>query len=199
MQFPNPKTNLIEFFQCLKKESEQFWENTQIDKTTYGFQIQPHTKRNPGLLNTEIHEYERKLGFSFPKILKTFLKVMNGTKPESINIFGDSGEPPTFSPGYYVYPKDLPKIKEMIQWIMEENKISVSRQQSEKIPMIFPLTSHRFLIVDETTNFPVLSMYGSDIIAYASDLPSFLINDIFYNHQQEPHLDSSLKVKFWLE
>ena len=100
MQYPNPETNPTEFFKWLKNESEIYWETISINKQIYGFQIQPKTKWNPGLSDIEIHKFEEELGFQFPEILKKFLQVMNGTSPESINVYGNRGEPAAFSPGY---------------------------------------------------------------------------------------------------
>lgn len=199
MEYPNPNTNPTEFFKWLKEESEKYWETININNNIYGFQIQSKTKWNPGLSDLEIHKFEEELGFEFPEILKSFLHVMNGTSPESINIYGNRGEPAAFSPGYYVYPKDITMIKEMIEWIMDDNDLSKDQMKKEGIPAIFPIISHRFLVIDESNNFPVLSMYGNDIILYAADLPSFLINDIFFKSRPDPNLDDSIKVKFWLE
>jgi hypothetical protein len=69
-------TNLNEFFHWLKKESEKQWENIEINKVIYGFQLQKGTKWLPGLTDAQITEYEKLLGFGF---WLEFLSVTSGS------------------------------------------------------------------------------------------------------------------------
>jgi hypothetical protein len=183
----SPPKETEQFFVWLKNESEKFWKSIKfwisinINPKVYGFQIQKNTKWNPGLSNSDIEKFEKDLGFNFPEIYKLFLKTMNGTD----------------KPAYYSYPRDLETIQEMIEWICESFEIKVKDMDGDKIPFIIPITQHRFLISDKTKRNPVLSMYGQDVIIYASSLKTFLINDIFYKHKQEDNL-ADISVDFWL-
>jgi hypothetical protein len=60
---------------------------------------------------------------------------------------------------------------------------------------IMPIVSHRFLVIDGCDSNTVLSMKGTDVIAYASSLRNFLYNDIFNNHQHDTST-SKLRVPF---
>lgn len=91
--------NPAKFFSWLKQESETLWKDKVLDDAIYGFQIQPGTRWNEGHTDTEIANYERDMGFAFPGIYKRYLKAMNGTDLDTINIYGRSGEPERYN-GY---------------------------------------------------------------------------------------------------
>ncbi|MGL4609138.1 MAG: SMI1/KNR4 family protein [Trueperaceae bacterium] len=186
------------FFRTFKKKSENFWETIEIDPTLYGFQIHQNTKWLPGLAKNEIASYEKELGFKFPEIYKEFLSCMNGTDKSSVNIYGESGEEYQYAPGYYSFPKDLEVVEEQIGWIYEACEITKEEVEEKQLPHIIPIVGHRCLIADRCDTYPVLSMYGRDIILYASNLQNFLVNDVFHKHALGENL-SDIKVKFWLE
>jgi len=194
----NPPKKAEMFFPWLKNESEKFWKSIKINSGIYGFQIQKDTKWNHGLSDSQIEAFEKDLGFKFPEIYKLFLKTMDGTNEPAVNIYGESGEPYAYSPAYYSYPRDLKIIKEMINWICESFNIKVGDIDGDKISFIIPIVSHRFLIVDKSGKNPVLSMYGDDVIPYASSLKTFLVDDIFNNGTQEDNL-RDISVDFWLK
>lgn len=160
--------NPDEFFKWFKKESEKL--------TGYRWK--------PGLTDKEIKDFEKNLGFEFPEIYKIFLKNMNGLYYPSSN-------------GYYSYPDDLKRMKEMINWICESFNIKPEDIDKKGIPHILPITAHRCLIVDRDGKNPVLSMYGDDVIPYNTSLQNFLINDIFFKAKQ--NVDLNTHVDFWLE
>ncbi len=187
------------FFPWLKKISEQAWESKPLKDEVYGFQIQAGTKWNPGLTTDQIAHYEADIGFAFPEIFKQYLQTMNGTDTPALNIYGRCGEPPRNAPGFYAYPKDLAKVREMIQWIYESGQVTPVQVEEETIPHIMPIIGHRFLVVDRNPGNPVLSMYGDDIIPYSANLMNFLVDEIFFNSRQDPHLPDNLSVKFWFE
>jgi hypothetical protein len=194
-------TNLNEFFHWLKKESEKQWENIEINKVIYGFQLQKGTKWLPGLTDAQITEYEKLLGFGFPEIYKMFLKCMNGMDKETINVYGESGESYKYGVGYYSYPRDINTVKENIDWICKEFKTTQQELDKKEIPHIVPIVSHRFLVMDRCETNPVLSMYGNDVVPYADSLNNFLFYSIFSEFGesgQQPNLPN-LKVKFWLD
>ena len=138
------------------------------------------------------------MGFSFPSIYKLYLKAMNGTTKDTINIYGRSGEPEQYAPGFYSYPKDLPEMRKMIGWIYEECTVTPAEVEARQIPHIMPIFGHRFLVADRCETNPVLSISGDDIVPYAPDLMAFLVYDIFHGHAPAPGIPNDLVVKFWL-
>jgi hypothetical protein len=186
------------FFAWLKQESEAKWKGIELKDEVYGFQIQAGTRWNPGLPDADIARFEKDMGFAFPPIYKLYLKAMNGTGKDTINIYGRSGEPERYAPGFYSYPKDLARMREMVGWIYDECHVTPADVEARQIPHIIPIVSHRFLVVDRCETNPVLSMYGDDIVLYATNLMAFLLYDIFGNAAPEPKLPSDLDVAFWL-
>jgi hypothetical protein len=187
------------FYPGLKNESERLWQDIALRPDIYGFQIQRGTKWLPGLNEPEIDAFEKDLGFPFPQICRDFLAHMNGTDKETINLFGESGHPYTYSVGYYSYPRDLVRVKDRIAWIYAAFNITEADVRAQAIPHILPVVSHRFLVVDNCASNPVLSMYGDDVIIYARDLPTFLVNDILHAHAFDEDIPGTLAVSYWLE
>jgi hypothetical protein len=103
---PQPDDSLS-FFETIKKESEIFWNDTNPNKSNYGFQIQQDTKWREGLTDTELQEFENSFGFSFPTPLLNFYKTMNGSTKQGINIYGNDGTPHAFRSVFYSYPDDI--------------------------------------------------------------------------------------------
>jgi hypothetical protein len=193
----DPPVSPDKFFPWLKKSSEEFWTEVQLNRAIYGFQIQPGTHWRPGLSDDEIDGFERDIGFCFPEIYRMFLSCMNGTNQPTVNLFGDSGQSYVNGPGYYSYPQDIDAMRDLIRWIHESFKLTPALVETRQIPHIVPLVNHRFLIMDRCQTNPVLSMYGSDVIIYASSLPSFLVNDIFDQHAFETVQQDPI-VPYWL-
>lgn len=189
------------FFETVKRQSEIYWATTDINKGLYGFQIQRNTKWKDGLTDNQIDDFEKKLNIKFSKGLKNFYKSMNGLDKPGINVYGNDGTEHTFSPVYYSYPDDIELIKEKIEWILEANNLTSDKLNTDNIPKIFPVTGHRFLILDDNNH--ILSMYGDDIIYWAESISKLVVNDIFdkiYNVEDfESNPANAKSVKFWLE
>lgn len=195
-----PPTRLPEFFEWLREASHAHWETVSIDRTICGFQIQPGTKWLPGISDGEIDAFETALAFRFPEALRVFLRYMNGTDRETVNVYADGGEPYRNGVGYYSFPRDLEAVKEKIRWICDSFEIDEGYVHENDIPHILPLVAHRFLVADRCKTHPVLSMYGTDVIPYARDLRTFLVNDVFMNHVWDSDLSpEAADVKFWLD
>jgi hypothetical protein len=186
------------FFSRMKVDSERLWQNATLRSDIYGFQTQSGTKWLPGLKEVEIDAFEKDLGFRFPRIYRDFLARMNGTDKQTINIFGESGNAYTYSVGYYSYPRDLVRVKELIAWVYDAFRVAEEDVRVQAIPHILPVVSHRFLIVDNCPSNPILSMHGDDVIVYARDLPTFLVNDILRDHAIDEDIPATLEVPFWL-
>jgi len=193
-----PPNDPEQFFMWFKATSEHEWIRAAINPHIYGFQIQAGTRWLPGLTESEIACFEAELGCSFPSIYRLFLKHMNGTDKLAVNVYGKSGAPYRYNPAYYSYPRDRAVIKQYIDWIYAEFKVTPETVDQQDIPHIVPITSHRFLIVDRCETHPVLSMHGRDTIIYASSLQTFLIHDIFRNHRREAS-DVPINMRFWLD
>ncbi len=191
--------NPEKFFPWLKETSERAWQVVPLDGKIYGFQVVAGTRWNPGLSDAQITQYEADIGFAFPDILKQYLKVMNGTDKERINIYAYTGEPFRYAPGFYAWPKDLVAVKDKIRWIYDECNITPEQIEKDAIPHIMPIYGHRCLVIDRCPTNPVLSMYGNDIIPYSHNLMNFLVDEIFFNSRQDPRPPDLESVKFWFE
>ena len=77
---------------------------------------------------------------------------MNGLDKPGINIYGSDGTPFRFRPIFYSYPEDLPLIQEMIDWIYEANELSLEKITQDGISRIFPISGHRFMLIDSRGN-----------------------------------------------
>ena len=185
------------FFLWLKKESEKFWKTVSIDDSIFGFQIQKGTRWIRGLSEKEISDYEKSLGFPFPEAYKKYLRCMNGTDKETINVYGRSGEPYRYGPGFYSYPRDLDIIKTRIECNYRDFGTIAEKAEQEDIPHLIPIVSHRFLVADRCKANPVISIQGTDSILYSDSLESFLYYHVFEEKRSQPNL-SRIKVRFWL-
>jgi hypothetical protein len=201
IKLPQPDDS-ISFFETIKIESEKYWEETTINTGIYGFQIQPYSKWKPGLNDKALLEFEEALGFKFPLPLWNFYKTMNGLTQPGINIYGNDSTSAAFRPVFYSYPEDLNVINEYINWILEANNITKDELDNQGISQIFPVFSHRFILIDTPEN-SILSMYGNDIIYWADNISKLLATEIFTNiynvYDFESNLTKRSEIKFWLD
>lgn len=113
------------------------------------------------------------MGYSFPEIYKCYLRVMNGTDKDTVNLYGESGESYSYKRGFLSFPRDIEIIEDRIKWIYDSFKIDSNYIEKHKIPHIMPIESHRFLVMDRSMSYPVLSMYEDDAILYSQSLNIF--------------------------
>ena len=200
IKLPAPDDS-IDFFETVKRLSEKYWATTDINKELYGFQVQRNTKWKDGLNDNQLDDFEKSLNITFPVGLRNFYKTMNGLDKPGINVYGNDGTEHSISPVYYSYPDDIELIKDKIEWILESNNLTNERLNIDNIPKIFPVTGHRFLILDD--NKQILSMYGDDIVYWAENISKLIANEIFdniYNVEDfESNPANAKSVKFWLE
>jgi len=199
---PQPDDS-ISFFETIKRESEKFWVGTLPNKDIYGFQIQHDSKWRPGLCDTELQQFQKDVGFTFPKPLQNFYKTMNGLTKPGLNIYGNSGTLPAFRSVFYSYPDDLPLIRDRIDLVNETTSVKPEDLEGLGISRIFPVFLHRFMLIDIPDN-PILSIYANDIIYYADNLSKLLANEIFagviYNVSDfESPPQTQPEIKFWLD
>lgn len=197
-----PPDDSIAFFEVIKSTTEDDWAATTLAKHIYGFQIQENSKWRIGLSDAEIAEFERVVGHAFPTPLKNFYRTMNGLTKPGINIYGNDGTPFAYRPVFYSFPEDLPLLQEMIKWIYDANGVDAEKISQDGISRIFPISGHRFMLIDIAEN-PILSMHGNDIIYWADNLSKFLANDLVGNIWNISDFESvgkdSSEVKFWLD
>lgn len=200
IKLPNPDDS-IDFFKTVKRLSEKYWSTTDINKELYGFQIQKNTKWKEGLTDNQIDDFEEYLKIKFPKGLRNFYRTMNGLDRPGVMFTENDGTEHIFSPVYYSYPNDLEVIKEKIEWTLESNNLTNDKHDTDNIPKIFPVTGHRFMVLDD--NNQILSIYGDDIIYWAENISKLIANDIFDNIYNVDDFESNPTnariIKFWLE
>ncbi|MHC6202141.1 hypothetical protein ACYULU_02990 [Breznakiellaceae bacterium SP9] len=167
-----------------------------MNKNIYGFQIQPQTKWKNGLSRNEIREFENTMGLKFPEILFDYYTVMNGINKDQKNLYGGKYEP-KYSTGLYSFPDDINEIKNLIQWIYEENEINEKDMERKNISRIFPIYAHRFILIDHPQN-PILSMYGNDVILFANNILHLFYIDLLKN-DNNIKLNEKIKINYWLD
>ena len=187
----------------MKNESEKFWHDIVPNKHVYGYQVQQGCKWRPGLNDNEIQEFEKSMNMPFPESLRNFYKAMNGLTKQGINVYGNSGTPPTFRPFFYSYPDDLELIKEQINSIYDSISVKKEDLENLNISRIFPVYPRMFMLID-VPGSPILSAYVNDIVYYADNLSKLLANEILsgviYNPWDfESPPQSRPEVKFWLD
>ncbi len=162
------------------RETEKKWADRKINNGTYGFQFQPGTKWIPGLSQEQINAYQSTLEIRFPKDLVTFLQYANGTDLQTINVYDNDGNPHTYAPGVYSYPRDLEVIKQRIALLTEDwdevlESLGLGENVLGKNPKFFPFFAHRYVLCngDPTTSI-VCSIHGTDAIVYGPSLEKYL-------------------------
>lgn len=177
----NNLDNSISSFEFLKKKSEEYWETSELI-LCWGFQIQQKSKWKKGLTESELNDFQNKIGFEFPESLKNYFRTMNGLDKPGINI-NNREEEVEFGKTFYSYPEDIKLIKSEIEWVLDKNNVTKNDVEYKIAPNIFPYYGHRFLILDNQQ--PVLSMHGADIIYWAENLCRGIAQDIFeFNHNK---------------
>ncbi len=187
--------NIKEFMIWFKFQSEKHFETIELEKDIAGLQHQKGTKWKEGLSTQELIDFQNQLGFQFPEELVEFYKTMNGTDLKGVNVYAERGLSYHYAPVYFSYPEDLPKIKELIQEILEVKGLTIEQMKEKNIPFIFPINDFYFMIFDCATNpiYFLTSAYDKNInqkYVYGSlwtdTLKNWLIKDVF---QRTTHLN----------
>ncbi|MDR3136951.1 MAG: SMI1/KNR4 family protein [Coriobacteriales bacterium] len=113
----------IKYFIKIKELTETHWNDLELNKKVYGFQIQKGTTWKKGLSKDQIREFENSVGFQLPEILRDYYTVMNGVNKKQINIYGSLGCEPLYSQNIYSFPDDIQAIKDVREWIYKANKM----------------------------------------------------------------------------
>ena len=171
-----------EFTKDFRQKTEAIWSSLTLRPDLYGFQFQRGTRWNSGLSGTELRSYERALGFSFPSDLKVFLSEMNGTDLETVNVYGNCGEPMRRSVGVYAYPRDLAVVQTHVE-AFNQNRAAIAAELAEQgfnlsdESSLLPFYEHRYVVcVPGSESTVVLSVLVSEVdaIVYADSLQAYL-------------------------
>ncbi len=165
------------------------------------------TQWQTGLDEPQIDALELHWDLKFPRDYRQFLSVLNAPdrgvysvgwsddSPCDLRVFDDE-------PSYFDWQKDDEEIIDALKWPLEGLLFSIEEssfwldswgerpgnvtdvrkmvaQLVATAPMLIPITGHRYLLANslEAGN-PVLSVYGSDIICYGSNLRNFLLLEL---------------------
>jgi hypothetical protein len=170
-----------DFIEQFRKDTEARWRAASINPHIYEFQIQPGTKWNPGLNDPEIAAYENALSARFPHDFRTFLRAMNGTDLPTLNVYGYCGEPHRESVGVYSYPRDLERIKSLIEMGREGWDVLITTMADQGFSLdeaasLVPIYAHRYVVcTSDLDSSVVLSIADAeDAIVYGSSLQEYL-------------------------
>lgn len=175
-----------EFFQIFKRASEEKWRTSSIRQDIWGFQFQPGTRWNSGLSEEGIAQYEAAVDAKFPPDFRRFLREMNGTDMPTLDIRGASGEPHRRGLGFYSFPADLERVKQIIDEV-ERDRIQLCATLSDEgfelagDARLVPIFAHRSVVCDPATGGSVvLSIHdATDAIVYGGSLEDYLVREIF--------------------
>lgn len=187
-----------EFLYWLKERTEEKWRESEREE--------PHWLDGAGwigMTDEEIASVEKKYDVRFVPEHRQFLKILHAVDRKEISEHEDDGILyKSESPFYYNWLTDDKEVREMLDWPYREmlrdvlapngvwleswgekpesaeEKTRIFGEWFRKTPKLLPLTSHRFLVSDETlADRPVLSVWGADTIVYAWSLKQFLLNE----------------------
>lgn len=184
-----------------------------MDNNIYGWQHQKGTTWNEGLTEDQLDDFQDKVGFRFPHVLRQFYKNMNGTDRPGVTIYGQSGLEYTYRPIYFTYPDHLEQIQRLIRAILEVKQLTSARMKEEKIPFLFPIREFYFMAIDYKTN-PILYISTfhpkhnpskTEVYTgfYMDSLQSWLMQDLVIETGYQPDVEepptNERKVGFWLD
>jgi hypothetical protein len=170
------------YLEQFRRITESNWRVQTVRSDVYGFQFQRGTRWNPGLSDKEVMEYQHVLGFEFSNDLTAFLREMNGTDLETINVYGNGGEPSATSLGVYSFPRDIDTVQDRIKDV-NQNRTEITADLAEQgfsLPVdanLMPIYSHRYIVcTSDPSSSVVLSVVVRDVdaIVYAHSLEEYL-------------------------
>jgi hypothetical protein len=159
-----------------KTISEREFKYLELESNVYGYQMQPGTRWNNGLLENDLEKLESRFGFKFPVEYRNFLKVMNGIDTDLVYIDPDGLEEDRFFQLYYEYPKDFGRSMEQVNEIHKNLKyVHEALVESgfcvDEIEGYVPTFAHRALVVfSDKSLSPVVSVWGSDVVVLARNI-----------------------------
>ena len=166
----------------IKYKAEKKFKNIRLYNNIYGFQIQPNTKFTKGISRKEIDKLETLFGFNFPWEYREMLLVFSNLDTPTISISPEDNSVIKYSKEsfFYNYPEDYDKSRWLIDEIEEfktdaETTLTEAGFDVSKIVGFIPMHNHRAVVVFKDKYLsPVVSVHGSDIIVFGSNLKEYL-------------------------
>lgn len=177
------------FFKWVKERSEAIWAKPSDDG-------EPHWLDGAkwlGMKDEDIAAVEQKYGIKFIPEHREFLRILHTIDRK------DEDDRPFF----YNWLQDHEEIADKLNWPYktiaqdingpnkfwlkswgpkpesEEEKLAIFADWLAKAPKLIPIYSHRFVVSEPgLADYPVLSVWGSDIIVYGWDLRSYLLHEL---------------------
>lgn len=162
-----------------------------------------------GLTEEEIDEVEKEYGIVFSFEHRAFLKILHSIDRKEILEYTETFEEDAEikydeRSFFYNWKEDKEEIKKAFNWpyktiykdIIGANKVwlkswgnvrpksdsdkeKIFSEWLQKAPKLIPITSHRSVVSDLTSEEkPVLSIWGSDIIVYGWNMRHYLLNEL---------------------
>lgn len=170
-----------DFLTRFKQTTEEQWSKCSIDQTVYGFQFQRGTHWSPGLSDEKIVEYEGILKITFPNDFKVFLRHVNGTNLQMLNVYGQCGEPHRQSVGVYSYPRDIEIIRQRIEHLRDWRTDLVKTLAEQDFALndgaaLVPIFGHRYVVCTSNLDCSVVLSIADalDANVYGNSLQEFL-------------------------
>ncbi|MEC3980650.1 hypothetical protein [Amycolatopsis sp. H20-H5] len=159
----------------------------------------------PGLGEAELDDVERRFGFRFAADHRTFLAagVPVGDRwpdwqhgnPEQLRkrlewpvdgVLYDVEQNGTWLPDWGPRPTDLTEA------------LAIARDCLTAVPQLIPICGHRYLPgIPESTGYPVLSVYQTDIIYYGYNIQSYLRHEFGGEPLGPPPEPPPRRIEFW--
>ncbi|MBT2303952.1 hypothetical protein J7E70_26265 [Variovorax paradoxus] len=128
----------------------------------------------------DVELFEQRLGFPLPLAYKDMLRCVNGFDRECIDVQGGEDLAPRHSGQSYKYPDDLEEVAWLMgeiseyRWAVDECLEAAGFRTDDLVGFV-PIHGHRALAVfNDRKLSPVISIVGSDVIIYGSNLVEYL-------------------------
>lgn len=191
------------------------------------------TKWRPGLAADEIDAIEQRLNIGFPAPYRAFLSILNAPDRGQFSVGWSDGELEELievedRPSFYDWQRDTEAITGALEWPLKGLMFDVEHNDlwpdswGEKpeasqmparvaeliaaAPALIPVYGHRYLLDHKVGgDYPVLSVYQSDIIFYGSNLRDYLLRELvaLLMPRNESEIDFSAEdvraIPFWGE
>ena len=207
MSLKIPK-DYTEFLYWVKERTETFWSiNPETSENDFVCEKWVYGAKWIGLSDSEIDSIENKYEIKFSYEHREFLKILHSIDRKEIieytETFDEDAEIKLdYRPFFFNWLKDNDEIRDRLNWpyrtifedVVGANKVWLkswgkirpnSDEEKESLfskwfnqaPKVIPITGHRF-VVNDVTDAPVLSIYGSDIIVYGWSIRHYLLNEL---------------------
>ena len=104
--------------------------------------------------------------------------------------------------------EDIEEMAEKIYWYDDwgdepENTIDTTKavkERLQKAPKLIPIYSHRYIpMLIDTTNIPIISIHGIDVIYYGENLEDYFNVEFGSKRQDEIAFENISPIPFWSE